>query len=390
MLLAPLVLLMSHCEYDVATPQWENDIEYTAVPIITDIDPSDGAAPGVNTITINGENFIDVPESGVYFDNVPAEILFNSTTSIKVRRPDLVTESCTIKVVPNKSLVLAKRENYRIDSILERYGAFLENMALSVAAVDKDENLYVIAATRSIIKVTSDGEKTTLGQAKRTAYYAVIGPDGKLYLMSNNRAVDAVDLSTGEVNEWVKLPSGKMATCGDFDSNGYFYAGGRRTGLVIVAPNLTITTTDFHKSDEIKGIRVYDRHVYLTLISASPDEQNPALAIWRHSIDETGNLGEKELVFDLTADEEFSARTVNSIYFAADGTLYIGTDAPDPLLIADIDSQSMDYFYMNILPSYCKYFTWGSGNYIYMICGDTELGEEWTVYRVDMGSPVAP
>jgi len=96
------------------------------------------------------------------------------------------------------------------------------------------------------------------------------------------------------------------------------------------------------------------------------------------------------LVYDLTLNEDFASRTITTINFSENGTLYIGTDAPDPLLVVDPSTSNSDYFYKSILPSYSKHFYWGTATFIYMICGNPGLGEEWTVYRINMGANSAP
>jgi len=386
------LVIITGCEYDVASPQWEEDFQNPPTPRITQVEPAQGAVAGVNLITISGENFLDVPDTnGVYFDNITAEIVSNSISAIVVRRPNLVAEACTVKVVPNQTLVVAKYGPYKVDPVIETYGSFLENLDLRVVAIDSDENLYVIETiARNIIKVTPDGVQTTIGNTTRPPTDAVIGPDGRLYLPANNREILVVDLQTGASSRWTQLASGRVVKYGDFDENGYFYTGGRRSQLVIVDPGLTDIATGYYANDEIFGIRVYQSYLYLAVKIASTDAQNPELAIWRHSLDSNGNVGDKELYLDLTTDENIASRTVNSIHFSANGTLYIGTDSPDPLLINVAGSNNVDFFYKNILPSNCKHFCWGTGNYIYMIANDPNWDPAWNVYQVDMGISSAP
>jgi hypothetical protein len=382
-------VLYPGCEYDVASPQWEQDFNNPPTPQITQVEPAQGAVAGVNLITIQGVNFLDVPDTnGVYFDNVHAEIVSSSTSTIVVRRPNHVAAASTIKVVPNKTLVVAKYSPYKIDSVIETYGMFLDNLALSVVAVDGNENLYAVETySKNIIKVDTNGERTIIGSTSRAPTDAVIGPDGRLYLPGNNREILVVDLQTGTSSGWTRLASGRVVTCGDFDNNGYFYTGGRRSQLIVVDLNLSDNVTGYYASDEIYAIRVYADYVYLAVKTASPDAQNPELAIWRHSIDGNGNVGDKELYLDLTADENIASRAINGIHFASNGTLFIGTDSPDPLLINASGSADVDYFYKNIVPSNCKHFCWGTGNYIYMIADDPAWNTslEWNVFRVNMG-----
>ena len=391
-----LFLLVVGCEYDVSSPQWEQEFESVPIPEITQVNPADAAVAGVNTITITGINFLDVPDTnGVYFDNIPAEIISNSATTITVRRPNLATDAATIKVVPNQTLVVAKHGPYRIDSVLETYGSFLDNNALYAATVDDNENLYVIehASPHSIIKVSSDGQKETIGTTSYSPFKAVIGPDGRLYMTrNNNREILVFDENSDtEASRWTRLPRGMTVSHGVFDDDGYFYTGGDGSDLIIVPPDPpvadpTITESGYYDNDEILGLTIYQNYIYLVVLIASPDEQHPELAIWRHSMNGNGTVGDMELVLDLSANEIAASREINSIHFDANGNLFIGTDAEDPILINAAGSNDIDYFYKNILPSNCKQFYWGSNSHIYMIVGDNILGITWELYRVDMGA----
>ncbi|HEX9935350.1 MAG TPA: IPT/TIG domain-containing protein [bacterium] len=382
---AVLAVVMTGCEFDVAQPQWNKDFTASPTPVINQIEPAHTAAAGVNFITIRGLNFEGVPDTNsVYFGVKPVEIVQKSGTAIVVRRPNLVTDSCTVKVVVDRALAIAQFGPYRIDPVLNKYGSFLDNAELSAVAVDNAENLYVMeTSSKKIVKVTPDGVKTTVGTATRTPTDAKIGPDGNLYLVENNRAIDQVNLATGVVKRWTQLPSGKVAKFGDFDANGYFYTGGTNTDLVVVAPNLSVTSAGFYASDDIFAIHVYNDAVYV--VSRKSNSEDPA-KIWKHQIDANGNVGAQSLVLDMKTTGGFSSRLIRSMIFSSNGTLYLATDSVDPILVVDLATMQVDYFYKGIVPPYCKDFCWGSGNYIYMISGDAIAGQEWTVYRIDMGS----
>ncbi|HVO72743.1 MAG TPA: hypothetical protein VMT35_01860, partial [Ignavibacteriaceae bacterium] len=106
------------------------------------------------------------------------------------------------------------------------------------------------------------------------------------------------------------------------------------------------------------------------------------------SIGEGGSLGPKEEVLNVT---QFTGRIINDFALASDGKIYISVDGSDSFIIYDPTATSLDYFYKNITPPYCRQFCWGSGNYIYMISGNTDAvnpsrAQNWTVYRVDLGT----
>jgi len=402
LVLAATWLLITGCEFDVAEPKWEEPAPTTAAVSISSIDPA-AALPGVNFITIHGANFagaidtitIKSPDkdtsyqylyNGVYFDDVKADVVEFSDTVIKVRRPNLANNACQVKVVSNKAFLAAKYSApYRVDAVVQRYGMFNEDLPLAVVAVDASENLYVVESnTRYIQKITPSGDKTNISSVLRMPYDVSIGPDGNLYFAGNNRAIDRTDLATGTTARWVNLPSGKVVRFLDFDNSGYCFAGGTRTDLVVVPFDLATTAVSagFYATHEILAIRVYNGAVY---VAARATALEPT-RIYRHAIGDKGSVGAQELILDLSTAGEFSGRVLKAITFAADGTMMLATDAVDPLLSYNPATGKMDYFYKGIIPPYCKHFAWGSQNYLYMICGDDTAGEEWTVYRVDMGT----
>jgi len=388
------------CKYDVAEPLWDQPPGSSLITTISSIQPPQ-ATPGVNTITIFGTNFTGVFDTssihnpyvdtsftynGVFFDNMPGEVIAYTSTSVTVRRPNLASDTCTVKVAPKQALVAGRLKPYRIDPVLLRYGSFLDNVQLSAVAVDQSENVYVIeASSRTISKVTPGGNKTILATAPLPPTDARIGPDGKLYLPAANRIINAVDVQTGAIRLWRRCPSGKIIKFGDFDVNGNFYGAGIRTDLVIMPPDSTFRNAGFYSALEVLAVRVYNRYVYV----AARTGLNPA-TIWSHPIDSSGNVGAQELVLDMSLTGDFASRNIQAITFSANGTMYIATDAPDPILVFDPASGSLDYFYKNILPPYCKQFYWGSQTFIYMISGNTSPAQEWTLHRVDLGTTGAP
>jgi hypothetical protein len=261
---------------------------------------------------------------------------------------------------------------------------------LNALAVDYSDNLYVAygdSSTPRIFRVTPDEQKVLVARASRLPTGARFGPDGRLYLMGNNRAIDVVDVQAGTTAQWIRLPSGKIVKAGDFDANGYFYVGGTKSDLVVIAPGPTaLPSAGMYASDEILAIRVYSGYLFVASRVPTSGGQPPGPAsIWKHQIDGSGNVGPKELVLDMSGTA-FASRTITAITFDVNGTMYVGTDSPDPILIANPMTGAVDYFYKNILPPYCKNFSWGRGTYLYMISGNLNPAQEWTVYRVDFGT----
>lgn len=188
------------------------------------------------------------------------------------------------------------------------------------------------------------------------------------------------------------MPSGKVIKCGDFDTSGYFYAGGAAgTDLCVLPPNppaiLTtaqIKLSGFYATEDILALRYSNGYLYVASQASSASGK-----IWRHSVGAGGTLGAQELVLNLGAHAEFSSRTVRAISFSAAGDIYVTTNSTDPLLVYKTSPGTLDYLYKGILPPYGKHAYWGNGVYLYMISNDasnTDASLQWNVARIAMGT----
>jgi hypothetical protein len=404
MFLVSAFFLITGCEYDVAEPPWETeDFVMPGInPLITSINPPEGV-PGVNVITIIGQNFDVVPDSNIFLETnetfgIEPEVIEKTQTSVTIRRPNLVTDSLFVKVWRDSGLV-DRFGPYKIASVYEVFGAFFENHALGAITADNSGNIYVAEglAPFPVYKISSGGTQTLLVDTLPTATplsassapsEAIIGADGYLYLLRINRMIQRVNTETGEVTSWHRYSasSRNQLRNGDFDDAGYLYTGGVGTDLVIIASDSTSRTSGLYVSassgaDTIFAVKVHNNYLYLSVGGAE------GRAVWRHSLDGSGNLGAKELVFDVSANSVFSSRLVTGIAFSNDGKMFLTTDAPDPLIVTE--GENADYFYKNILPPYAKK-TVALNNYLYLIIGNTAPAQNYMVYRVDTGSSMAP
>jgi hypothetical protein len=385
-----LTALVTGCKYNVTAPLWNQP--YTPPPSasITSVSPASEAKGGVNTITINGQNLlVNSGSTAVYFDSYQVEIVSITENSIVVRRPNLVADSATIKVIPQNAYAEGIIHGYKIDKVIDSYGSFLQNLQLSVITADNAENVYVVETIeKSIHKVTPDGNNTVIGKTTYTPYDGKIGPDGNLYLTEKNRAIDKIDLSTGTKTKWTTLPSGIVVKYCDFGNNNYFYCGGTRTDLVILPFDLSATAVQsgIYADDDIQAIRFYNGYIYVASVPSSPVE--PA-KIWRDKVNADGSVGSRELVYDLNNLPDSAA--VSGIAFGSDGTMYVSTYSPTlPMIVVNPVTNSADAFYKDIIPAYCAGMCWGTGDFIYTINGNAAASKTWNVYRVDMGQKGAP
>jgi hypothetical protein len=388
---ASLITMLTGCKYDVTEPMWDKPAAGvgTATPVITQIVPADSATAGVNTITIEGQNFADVQSDNlVCFGNVPANIISSTSTAITVLRPNLTIDTCTVSLVSNNALVVAKKGPYKVNRIIERFGAFVENLQMNAVAIDNAENLYVIKGTTpfTMYKITPAGDKTTIGVATRAPSDAKIGPDGNLYYFNsvfpNTKEIRMVNVNapSGGDSLWYTTNPVKNVISGDFASNGYLYTGGRRSGIVVIRPNRTQRADGYYATDTIQSVRVFNNYLYVAIRTG----------IWRHSISDTSLVGAPEQVLDLTQGI-FASHLVKAFSFSADGSkMYIGSDSPDPILVVDMATKTAEILYKGIIPNYCKQFCLGTKMYATIGSNTVTPAVEFTVYRIDVGATGAP
>ncbi len=385
--LAALMLIFSGCEYDVKSPLWYDDYTNPPNPVITRIEPANVAGPGVHKITIYGENFSTNPAKNfVYFDKKLAEQLNSTSTSITVRRPALISDSATIKVVSGDAVQVVKYSPYKVSSVCKEFGGFSENFALGGIAVDNAENVYVArnATPRTIYKITPDSVRTDFSESTRNVTEMLVGPGNKLYLLMNFRRINQVDLSTGENTEYMDIS--KTVSFGDFDRHGILYVGGNKSDLFAVDADKNKKAIGVYALHNILGIRVFEDYVYVLATHTKPGDTDIVTGIWKHKITDTaGTLEAGELALDWSTTGAYAASTPYGITFTQTGDMLIATDNAQPIMILGRDG-SQDVLYKDILPTYATNIEWGAGNYLYMLLD----GEARKLLRIDMGAPGAP
>ncbi len=397
------IVIVTGCEYKGPTAlYYQKHDPTTTTPVINRLEPDLIAPAGFNYITILGENFADNNMfNWVYFTYMDedekeivanGEIVESTATSIKVRRPNLVHDSITVKVVTEDALLFDEYGPYQIDPVNEDFGGFFESITLGAIAEDAFGNLYVFQqySPFNVYKITSDGTRTVVGQMSGSIYDARIRPDGKFILIKNNAVIDQMDIAGGDTVATQYAKVGKSVRFGDLDSNGNLYSGGiSSSDLYIVPSGESEGVGSGYYADRFNCIRVSmdkgTEYVYALVTLKNPDENNPEIAIWRNEIlDARGSLGARELVLDWSQTGAFAdyATSTFAVQEDEDGTIiYVGSDSEeDPILIYDPDKNSQDILYKGILPSPATVLALGNSRYLYMIMGDN-----WTVQRIDMG-----
>ena len=106
-------LMFFSCE-DPNYPEdiWNEDVKGGPSPVVTSVEPSNGAFAGIDTLIISGQNFSDTEsENIVYFNNLLGTIVDATPAKISVVPPNLVSDSVTIKVAVQGTFLFGEYSN---------------------------------------------------------------------------------------------------------------------------------------------------------------------------------------------------------------------------------------------------------------------------------------
>jgi hypothetical protein len=393
--LALIFVLGLACEYDAPVSPWaEAQKQPTVVPVIQKVLPEE--ARSASEIKIMGENFSPVPAKNlVYFNNVAAIIKSATASEIVVYRPKITGNGLTIKVIVEGALGIGKYSPYQLTEILSSFGLFLDGDAIICMTMDKDENTYVIlrANDNNLIKLTPDGKRDDSFTATVTRYATdlAVGPGGFIYIVRKRDQVYRVPPTGTTVENYAKFASSAAGQCLDFDQNGNIFAGGEKTGLLLLRPDKTSAKLGLYTDFNVKAIRVFNNYVYVLASYMGTDPSVQPSGVYRNQILTTaGEVGPNELVLDWATTGDYQTATFNSFTFDANGDMYVGTNHAAPVLFAKKDGSMAPLYYGMIAPS-ADQIVWGNQKYLYLLRNQRMTkAEGGGIIRIDMDKLGAP
>lgn len=338
---------------------WDPDQEYRPNPVISSVEPVEGTFAVIGEVTIRGENFSPVKEENhVYFDGNRATMLSATETELRVLTPDIAGDSLEIKVRVDGAILFAEYYPYKLALVSVEYGGFGDLDDAYGIACDIDGNLYVSLVGKRIVKITPDGEQhdyATTSFEKASAMK--VGPGGYLYFVNILSFMFRVPPGGGTDELFARLPGGVFDL--DFGPSGNIYSGGSGNAIYRVRPDASNEVAADYPSVDIKAVRVFDGYVYV----GGKDDTGQQY-IWRNEIISADELGPKEVYFNWS-DEIGPASDILSITFSACGDMYVGTNAPEAIIIVHQD-KSFEPLYPGALEPKSYALCWGIGTYLYV------------------------
>ena len=381
----PISLFIFYCE-DPNYPEniWDENDQGNASPSISSVEPG-AAFAGIDTLTINGQNFSEnTSENLVYFNNMLGEVINATSTSLRVVTPNLVSDSVQIRVAVQGAFLFADHSSlYTLTAAVLDYGPFDQFTDIFSLDLDRDENLIVSMdgtpnAEFWIVDTNQDSAVWSGALAKGSGMK--LGPTGSVYFVNYQRFLYKDEQGTPKENSEIFKRLNGNATDLDFDSYGNLFVGGAGSTVDVVDINdddgLTSGVTEAKNLDtlDILSIKVLNDYLYVLTTTVTSDQ-----AIYKMQIlDDSGSLGDLELVFDWSA---YTNKLSSALCFtlSESGDLFVGSDSDDQPLTY-IQNGNASGFYSSILTAPISYMAWGNSNYLYLINKTEETNR---VQRVD-------
>ncbi len=388
-LIVPFVLFTNCENNDIPKPIFDKD-PGGPNPSITSITPSDKAFSGITVIEIAGENFKNnIEDNFVYFNTESGTVLEASENLLKVRVPNIVSDSVKIKVAVSGAYNFAVYDKkFVLEPAAIKYGNFGQYDKINAICMDKDENLYIHEGSKDIVKFTPDGELSTAITTDASVVNSMkFGPCNTIYYVRKNKYLYVAKLDDGTVEKFATL-SGRLYDL-DFDENGIIYTAGRSNILFSVKKDGSFIEAADYTKFYISAVRVYNGYVYVAGEYKGTDSSIPKTGIWRNKILGDGELGDRELVFDWYSYAGDKGILIASLTFDKDGNMYVGGDREVTITVIDKNGTASVLYEGVILPPAVN-MIWGNSNYIYYYQKDSRNKDNIQITRVTVTTTGAP
>lgn len=379
------------CGDDDTTPSLYDSSKPTGgTPEITSIFPAEKALAGVSEITLTGTNFSATKEENiVYFNGKVAEVLDASTTTIKVKAPNIITDTISIKVAVYKVVSLSNSFPYKLKAAVEKVYAFKDYEVPFGITTDGTGNLYMSfksqSGTGGFKKLSKEGNLSQWAPAMggEVAHYTLRYKDGAIYSTRLEKRIIKTVENTTPVT-YKAVPS--AVTDFDFDPNGNIWAGSKGAGIFRIDPSTNVKTFAF--TGIVKSVRIFKENTLDLYLYVAATQENQEV-IYRAKIYSADSLGSFETFFNMSEKygSDYPSLSVNAITFAADGDLVVGTNMKDPVIIIHAD-KSYETLYPGLISSDVLSFAWGPENNLYYTRGTVSSTQ--VVLRIDMQKAGAP
>lgn len=378
---------------------------------VTALSPSDSCIAYIDELTIEGTNFSANPADNLVIfqglkENDTAHVISATPTRLVVKVPGVKDDSVrqTFKI-----LVAAKNANnwspavsYKLlNPIVNIFKYKAEINSFYGITMDKNGNVYyqmtVAGQNEGIFKLGTDGTiskfaPSSTGQGTVQYPSLKMGPNNELYATRNLKGIWKITENTPISNTpWVGGSASGIGNVSDidFDQNGNVWAAGlSNTSVYRIKQDKTLKAFPFTGS--ILSVRVFEGYLYLA------GTVNGKQSVWRMQIIDADNLGPAEEYVNIS--DKFSSKILG-MTFASDGTMYLGTDGKEFMLIVD-QSKNVAEYLPNLVNkgivgasglnfSFNSFF-FGKGDELYVTTTTADKTKEVRMFKIHTKKASAP
>ncbi len=356
-----VIALFSGCGEEPTKSLFDPDAPTGATPVISQVVPADSTLSGIGQMIIKGQNFSSVPtENFVFFNDTRAEVLSATSTELTIKTPILVGDT-NMKIAVHQAELFSNIIKYRLLETVGNLVSFTEAQIPYAITCDASGNVYLSLvesnAGRGVQKVTPDGTMGDYAPKGGETFWAAlkVGPNGIIYGVRQVRAIFQIASEGAAPTTWTVIPTTtvKLADI-DFDSELNMWAVGNNQEIFRIKPDKTINGFPF--VGDVRSVRIFNNYVYLAGGRESVEK------IWRLQIISADELGPEEVYFDFSA--AYPGYFTKAITFDKNGDLYVGTDAPESIIVVHADG-THEGLYFGLFHSSTISFAWGTGTYLY-------------------------
>jgi len=373
------------CEINPSSPSlYEPGSTGGPTPTLTSISPADSALSGVSILTLTGTNFsASASENIVFFNNLQATVQQATSTQLVVKAPILASDTVFVKVAVFRSAAYSNALPYKLKEAVSTFGNLANTEEPYGLACDSLGNVYVSLTTGGAgigtKKFTPAGTRSDFAPAGGIALFSAlkIGPGNILYGARNLGAIYQIAPSADPVI-WQNT-GGIAITDFDFDSQLNIWGGGESNTICCIKPDKT--QLNFPFTGIVRAMRVYNSYLY---VAATIDTSSKIL---RFPIQAGPALGTEETFFDFVNYSPKPKAIPYAITINSEGSLYVGTDSPDGIILVKAGG-IWEAYYPGLFSPQPYSFAWGKGSDLYVSMSGT--GTAHVIKKVNTLKQSAP
>lgn len=403
-LLALLSIAVAACDSGPGGSLYDPDAADGPAPVITAVSPEGPLLAGIDEVTLTGQHFSPTAsENLVFFDDgagavAEGTVLSASATALTVRVPNLANEALRVRV----SVVGASAFSNAVAVPLvpaavpfgDLDGGLLEDPRALASTGDGGVyvTFYVNTSADGVRRFAPDGSRSAFSTAGALWTGLAPLPNGSLAGVRQNRGVYEIPEGGASAPVFVtRIASGTVLRDVAAAGDGTLWTAGthptadRRALYRFAADGDLTATVPFE--EPVVSLAVAGGALYVATQTVDADVVVDS-KVWRFPI-EAGGLGTGAVVYDVVADRG-TGIGANAVAVAADGTVFVATNAPDPLVAVAPDG-TPTVLYPGVVPSPLVDLAWGPGTKLYAIQGLTadELADDTgrvarDLFRIDV------